>query len=81
MTKRAFRASIAVLYSTRTVIRASHSDLTVKPKDILQQLTDDDLTLLATPICINGQWFLPATKGQSEQLDGLWEDAWSTPGI
>jgi len=70
-----------VPYSTRTVIRASHSDLAVKPKDILQQLTEDNLTLLSAPICINGQWFLPATKGQSEQLDDLWKDAWSTPGI
>src|SRR5882757_6736511 len=77
------RSSIpAVRYSTRTIRRASHiepSDFTVKPKDVLQQLTQDDLSLLNAPVCINGKWFLPATRGQSEQLDALWEDARPEP--
>jgi len=67
-----------VPYSTRTILSASHiepSNFTVKPRDVLQQLTQDDLSLLTAPVCINGKWFLPATKGQSEQLDALWEDA------
>ncbi len=65
-------------YSTRSVRGRSETDNTnfkVRPKDLLQEIIVDDVNPLSAPVRINGKWFLPATKGQSEQLDSLWEEA------
>jgi hypothetical protein len=47
------------------------------PRDheLLQCLDVPAVVLISEPIRINGRWFLPASKGQAEQLSSEWMDA------
>jgi hypothetical protein len=66
-----------VRYSTRSAVSRSETDNTnfrIRAADILQEMNFDEPKLVNAPICINGNWFLPATAGQSEQLDALWAE-------
>jgi len=48
---------------------------TFRPTAHLQELVVPGITPLQDPIRINGQWFLPATAGQVEQLNLYWNEA------
>ena len=69
---------IAIDYQSRPITETRRSALPahdLQPAGFLQDLKAPEIKLLREPIRINGKWFLPATPGQSEQLDLYWAEA------